>query len=110
MKILWEILVPTIKNDKPIRTRYHRVWDQKVREISSGLTILQPAKGHWVSPSGELFVERMIPVRIYCTEVEIEKIADMTAKYYNQEAVMYYSVSTKVMIKHYEQQTKKATK
>ena len=76
MKYLWEILVPTVrrKDGKPIRTRYHRVWDGKVRAIAGGLTILQPAKGQWVSPSGELFSERMIPVRVACSEEQIDKI------------------------------------
>lgn len=105
MKTLWEILVPTqMERDgqvKPIRTRYHKIWDQKVREISGGLTILRPAVGYWVSPDEELFVERMIPVRINCTEEEIEKIADMTAEYYNQRAVMFYAVSHKVVVKYY---------
>ncbi len=100
---LWEILVPTMTPEgKPIRTRYHRVWDAKVREISKGLTILQPAKGQWISQHGELFTERMIPVRIACTEPQINQIADMTAKYYRQKAVMFYEISNRVVIKHYE--------
>lgn len=98
---LWRILVPTILNDKPIRTRYHRVWDKKVRAITGGLTILMPAKGHWVAPDGELFIERMIPVEIVATDEQIEKISDMTAKYYNQLAIMYYLVSERVVIKNY---------
>jgi hypothetical protein len=103
-KYLWEILVPTIhrSSGKPIKTRYHRVWDEKVREISGGLTILQPTKGQWLSMTGELFVERMIPVRIMCNAYEIEQIADMTAKYYNQLAVMFYQVSDEVKVKHYQ--------
>lgn len=99
---LYEILVPTVSNEgKPFRLRYHRVWDAKVREISGGLTILPVSKGQWISPTGDLFLERMIPVRIACSEEEIERIADMTAKYYSQKAVMYYLVSEKVTIKHY---------
>lgn len=99
---LWEILVPTIRpNGKPIRTRFHRVWDDKVRAFSTGSTILKPVKGKWASPDGELFVERMIPVRISCSANDIEKIADMTAKYYEQQAVMYYLISGYVRIKHY---------
>ena len=100
---LWEILVPTVHRDsgKPYRTRYHRVWDQKVRDIAKGLTILKPVVGHWVSPSDELFVERMIPVRIACSRYHIEQIADMTAEYYNQLAVMFYRVASEVVIKHY---------
>ena len=91
---LWEILVPTVRpNGKPFRTRYHRVWDAKVREIATGLTILKPVKGQWVSPKGELFAERMIPVRIACDQPQIERIARMTAEYYDQLAVMYYRIS-----------------
>jgi hypothetical protein len=98
---LWEILVPTIRNGKPIKTKYHKVWDAKVREISKGLTVLTPAKGQWISPNGELFLERMIPVRIACTKTEIEIIADMTADYYDQKAIMYYLLSDYVVIKNY---------
>jgi len=102
MKQLWEILVPCVRNNgRPIRTRCHRVWDAKVREITGGLTILPPAKGQWLAPDGELFAERMIPVRIVSTEEEIEQIADMTAAFYSQLAVMYYRVSDLVRVKHY---------
>lgn len=106
MNKLWEILVPTVmeRDGKTvsIRTRYHRVWDEKVREISKGLTILEPTKGQWISPDGSLFAERMIPVRISCSDSEISKIADMTASYYNQQAVMYYEISRNVVVQHYD--------
>ena len=99
---LYEILVPTVRNDgRPIRTRFHRVWDAKVRAIAGWLTILTPAKGQWMSWDNVLFVERMIPVRIACTPEQIEQIADMTAKYYEQHAVLFYKVSDEVRIKHY---------
>lgn len=96
---MWEILVPTVRNcGKPFRTRYHRVWDKKVREISGGLTIMSPVKGQWVNPDGVLFAERMIPVRIMCDDEKIKKIIDMTIKYYNQEAVLAYKVASDVML------------
>lgn len=99
-KELWEILVPTIHrtSGKPIRTRFHRVWDAKVRAVSGGLTILAPAKGQWLSADSTLFSERMIPVRIACSQEEIEKIATLTLEYYDQLAVMYYRVSEFVVI------------
>lgn len=102
MKMLWEILVPTCRNNgKPFRTRYHKVWDKKVKEISGGLTILTPTiKGEWISKDDETFVDRTIPVRIYCSEEDMEKIASFTIKYYEQLAVMYYCISDKVIIKH----------
>lgn len=99
---LWEILVPTVRNDgKPFRLRYHRVWDAKVREITGGLTILQPAKGQWVCPEGNLFQERMIPVRVACSADQMARISDFTAEYYDQQAIMYYRVSDRVVIQHY---------
>lgn len=100
MNNLYEILVPTIRKGKPIRLRYHRVWDAKVREISGGITIMTPTKGQWINKNGELFVERMIPVRVSCTEDQMVKIAQLTLKYYDQEAVFYYQLSDKVFILH----------
>lgn len=99
---LWEILVPTMKMDGTgfYTTRYHRVWDAKVRAISNGLTIMQPAKGQWVSEGGELFKERMIPVRIIATREQIEQIIDITMDYYSQQAVLCYRLSDEVILKY----------
>jgi hypothetical protein len=99
---LWQILVPTVRPDgRPFRLRYHRVWDAQVRAITGGLTILQPARGQWISPEGELFAERMIPVLLACSESQIEEIADFTAAYYSQKAVLYWLVSDRVVLRHY---------
>lgn len=117
MKYMYEILVPTMMDSGketpmgrilPIRTRYHRVWDEKVRTLSGGLTILPPAKGQWVAPDGVLFKERMIPVRIVCTEEQIKQISDMTARYYKQQAILYYRVADQVVIQHYDKDFKPA--
>lgn len=100
---LWEILVPCQWNDsRPVRTVHHKEWDKRVRKIANGLTILAPAKGQWLSDSLVLYEERVIPVRISCTEEQIEKIMDMTAQHYKQLAVMAYLVSDKVLIKSYK--------
>jgi len=100
-KKIYEILVPTTRNDgRPIKTRYHKVWDEKVIEISGGMTILTPAKGRWLSPSEELFKERMIPVRIICDDSEIEEIINFTIDYYEQEAVLAYVISDTVILKY----------
>ena len=100
---MWEILVPTVRpntgGEKFFKTRYHRVWDDMVREISGGLTIMPPSKGQWVSPHGTLFQETMIPVRIVATREEIEKIMDLTMVHYSQEAVLCYKVSDEVIFK-----------
>jgi hypothetical protein len=100
MKGMWEILVPTKSNEgKPYRTRYHRVWDAKVRALSGGLTIMPVVKGQWLDGAVLYHNERMIPVRIIATREEIEKIIDMTIVYYEQEAVLAYKVADEVVLK-----------
>lgn len=98
---LYEILVPTIRriSGKPYRTRFHRVWDAKVRAITGGITILPPSKGEWISGTGELFQERMIPVRILATRVQMETIVDLTLEYYDQLAVLAYRISDDVILR-----------
>lgn len=98
---LWEILVPRCSNEGiEYAVEYHKNWDEKVRQLAGGITLLRTAKGHWVSPSGQMFVEEMIPVRIYCDEENIEKIIEHTLRYYKQEAVFAYEVSSNVKVKH----------
>lgn len=98
---MWEILVPCVMNNRPVRTRHHKEWDKYVRKLAGGLTIFRPAKGNWFNPgSGELFVERMIPVRIHTTEKNINLIIDFTMNHYKQLAVMAYVVSEKVILRY----------
>ncbi len=103
-KTMWEILVPTVKPNtdgtKFFTTKYHRVWDEKVRKITGGLTITSPIKGTWTSPSGTIFRERMIPVRIIALRDQIDRIIDITIEHYSQEAVLCYRISDEVIIKH----------
>lgn len=102
---MWEILVPTVRraDDRPIRKRFHRVWDAKVRAISGGLTIMTPSKGQWICPNTEtLFVERMIPVRFLATEEQKDEICDMTAVYYDQLAILCYAIANRVTMRSLE--------
>ena len=96
-KLLWEILVPKFSNKKrKFSVKFHKEWDKMVEKISGGLTILRTAKGRWINPDRKLFAEVMIPVRIYCSENEIEKIMKFTLNYYNQEEVFCYLISNKI--------------
>lgn len=97
---VWEILVPYKMGRKNVQVDYHRQWDEKVRGISGGLTIHRVAKGQWVSPTGKLHRELMIPVRIACSEKEIGKIMQITLEHYQQEAVYASLVSEKALILH----------
>lgn len=98
---LYEILVPTIYGDtmKPIRTKHHKNWDERVKKISGGLTILTPSKGTWVH-EGKDYTERVIPVRIMCTEAAMKQIVDITLQHYRQKAVMYYVISNECFVVH----------
>lgn len=77
-----------------------RSWSPRYA-TTGGLTVYPPVTGQWLSPSGVLFRERMIPVRIACTSGQKDEIADLTARHYAQEAIFYYLVSERVVIKHY---------
>lgn len=108
-KSMWQIFVPCNYNDgTPVRTRHHREWDRQVRVITGGLTILTPGKGQWVAPSGELFVDRMIPVQVMATHADMERVADITIRHYEQEAVLYYMVAPAATIRHATDEQKAA--
>ena len=98
-KSLWEILVPAHSNDGiEFSMEHHHSWDDAVRKIGGGLTILKTAKGQWIDSHGGLFLDRMIPVRIYCDEPAIDKIIELTISHYSQKAVMAYQVSSYVKL------------
>ena len=98
----WEIMVPCQYNDGgPVRTRHHKNWDEKVRRITGGLTVLKPAKGQWVHEE-KLYEERMIPVRIACSEAQIRQIMKITARHYHQIAVLASLISEKTLVATYK--------
>lgn len=98
---LWEILVPASNNkDQKFTYEHHKEWDAFVKETTGGVTIMKTAKGQWLSPTGKLYIDRMIPCRIVCNEQQISDIIDFTIEHYNQEAVLAYRVSTNVILRH----------
>jgi hypothetical protein len=98
---MWEILVPASgNNDKEFTFEHHKAWDAFVKNLTGGVTIMKTAKGQWVSPHGQLYVDRMIPCRIICTKEQINKIVDFTIVHYDQEAVLAYKISSVVILKH----------
>lgn len=100
-KTLWEILIPATTNDKKeFSLKHHKEWDEKAKTMSGGLTVLKSGKGQWISPEGKTFHDKMIPVRVYCTEKQMNELIQYTIKHYNQEAVMAYEISRNVKIVH----------
>jgi hypothetical protein len=98
---LWEILVPASNSKRKENFSYahHKEFDDYVKSLSNGLTILKTVKGEWMSDDGELFVDRLIPVRIATNRENIDKIIDFTITHYNQLAVMAYKISEEVIIR-----------
>jgi hypothetical protein len=98
MKNLYEILVPCQKNNgKWFNKSHHKKFDKYVRRLSGGLTVLTPAKGQWVYKN-ELYEERVIPVRVCCTEADLRKIQKFALTHYKQRAIMAYRLSSDVLI------------
>jgi hypothetical protein len=100
-RCIWEILVPSTTNSgKVIEIDYHRQWDDKVRAISGGLTILGRVKGQWVH-QGNVFEEQMIPCRVLATTAEMEKIVAVTQNHYSDQiSVLAYRLGEGVILKH----------
>lgn len=92
---LWEVLVPTEGNDgTPFKKRHHKAWDRFVTSLAGGMTLVRPVRGTWVDRvTSDKYTERVIPVRIMCTEAQIIEICKETARHYDQIAVMASLVS-----------------
>lgn len=98
---MWEILVPASGNKgKEFSYEHHKAWDEFVKNLTGGVTIMKIAKGQWISPNGELYIDRMIPCRIVCTKKQINTIIDFTIEHYNQEAVLAFRISDNVILRH----------
>lgn len=103
-KFLWEILVPCVRNDgRPFRLRYHKIWDEKVKAISGGLTVMKPARGQWIDPeTNDEYHDRTIPVRFIADMDQMDKIVNMTCIYYEQLAILCYRISDYVVLRSIE--------
>lgn len=97
---MWEILVPASGRAEKFSYEHHKKWDEFVSQFSNGITVLRGAKGEWKAPDGTVFRDRMIPVRIICSEEEIRKIVHFTIEHYKQEAVLAYELSSNIILEH----------
>lgn len=99
-KSLWQIYVPVYDNNgNKIPVSYHQKWDDIISDIAGGLTINKKSRGIWASQTGTIFKEEMIPVLVNCSYNEMNVIAELTIRHYDQEAVMYYKVTDEIFIK-----------
>lgn len=98
MKVLnmYEFIVPAVEDYK-----VHYEWDEKVSRLVGGLTILDEAKGAWLDAERNVIKETVIQVKIACEPQFVEKIMDLTAEHYKQQAVMCRHIPGEVYIKEY---------
>jgi hypothetical protein len=100
----WEVLVPTADNQGQLfSVTHHQLWDEHVRGITGGLTIMRTARGQWVSDDGQLFSEKMIPVRVACDKPQVREIMGFTMTHYGQLAVKATLMSECAIIMYAEQ-------
>lgn len=97
---LWEILVPASSKNLEFTYEHHKAWDEYVKSLAGGLTIMRTVKGEWINSDGILYLDRMIPVRIKCKRDDINKIIDFTINHYKQEAVFAYLLSDEILLVH----------
>ncbi len=96
-KAVWEILVPAENNSGVEFTlEHHKKWDEFVKNLTGGLTIMKSAKGQWIY-NKKTYFDKVIPCRIACSPKKIKKIIDFTIKHYEQKAVYAYKVSKTVI-------------
>tara|TARA_R110000824_G_scaffold400038_1_gene606672 strand:+ start:4577 stop:4948 length:372 start_codon:yes stop_codon:yes gene_type:complete len=94
---LWEILIPASSTKTQFSGVHHKAWYAKIIELAGGLSVFKTLKGEWISPNGEVFKDRMSPVRISCTLPEIKHIMFITKAHYDELEIMAYKVSDHVL-------------
>jgi len=89
MKEIWEFLAPTEYKGKPIKTKYHKALDEKLKDIENDIVILVPTKMKWSTKNTDY-----IPIRII-TNSKIDKLFEVITEHYDT-TVTIYKVSSKV--------------
>lgn len=99
---LYEILIPTYDNKglsfpKEVVTAYL----QQVAQLAGGFTATRSGQGDivggWVSKDGELHTDFSSPMRVALDSEKLPELLELTAKAFNQKAVMAYVVSPEVI-------------
>jgi hypothetical protein len=108
---LWNILIPCADNSGrkfPLFVR--RMWNEQVRRMTDGMSIMQAITGEWRNPeNGRIVREKMIPVSLLMTQREIAELAQFTRTLFKQNCVMYYRVSSEVFMAGEEKATVEAS-
>lgn len=102
---LWEILIPvTHKDGTPVTEKDHRIWRSSLEAIGVH-QFLAPGAVPWIVNEPHLVGVRMIPFRVACTQEQITQVANLTASYFGQDAILLYRVSDDVTLIRYDRST-----
>ena len=94
-KSMWRIMVPEADNKgRNFTPEYHKAWEDAVLAVSGGWTTHATARGAWTVPEdSSVQVEKMRPVDILCTKAQIDSVAAMTVRHYEQKEVLVWKVA-----------------
>lgn len=67
--------------------KHHRIFYKFILNLSKGYSVLSELEGVWQNEKGTIYQEKMIPVRIACTDEQIKEIAEFAKTHYEQEAI-----------------------
>jgi hypothetical protein len=82
----WTIYVPTrAQSGKPFAAVDHKRWEQRVTEMTGGMTFHGRVQGLHLAPANK---EESMDVSIVCTAAQIRQIAKFTKQHYRQQAIL----------------------
>lgn len=91
MNEIWEFLVPTKFKDKPIKEKYHKALDKKLKDIKDDIVIIVPTKTKWKIDSDDF-----MPLRLVFNHNDYDLISKTISEHYKKE-ILHYILSKKVV-------------
>ncbi len=73
---------------------HHGTFIRKVLTVAGGYSWLPEIDGAWVNSHCEVVKEKMIPIRVACTDENIKEIASFAKQHYEQEAIFVLEIGT----------------
>jgi len=101
-KSLWEIMIPkNIDKHTIFHVSSHRQWNKYVEELTGGMVFFSNLDRRWISSTKTSpYFDNKIPVRIFCSKEQMDKIIDFTMQHYDQKHVIAYELSNNIILKH----------
>lgn len=91
---LYEILIPVANNDgKEFPEKYRQAFIDFIGILVGGVTVYPVVDGQWYEGENR-YAEKMIPVRINCTDKEIDAIAWEAKKTFEQKKIFVATIGT----------------